>query len=211
MKKRLPIVQLAVGGLGLVILGAAMWSGAGLRNASGEHTFDGKPSSRWRADLRAELTDSNKQAQPVSHALQQGSAAEAVPVLIDLLDDEDVKVRIVAASFLREHFTRKPGPEASAAVDPLIVCLRDEHPMVRRRSVQALGYLGPRASAAVPGLAALLKDQDEAVAVEATFALARMGSDAEAALPALQDACQDPRPVVQKGAALAVKAIAPGK
>jgi len=198
--------------LGLLILGvAAIWPDIGLLGAASEHTLDGKPSSRWRADLRAELTNVNKQAQPVSHALQQASADEAVPVLIELLDDEDVRVRRAATFLLRGHFTRAPGSEASAAVGPLTARLRDDDPTVRRWAVGALGYLGPRACAAAPDLARLLKDPDEAVVVESALALGNMGPDAQSAVPALREASRDPRPVVQKSAALALKKIVPAK
>lgn len=205
-------------GIGVAVLllgGAAVWFWPdivpGLHNAAGEHVFDGKTSSRWRADLRAELTDFNKLAQPVSRALKDGESAEAVPVLIDLLDDEDVQVRRVATMFLRDHFTRKTGPEATAGVGPLTACLRDNDPMVRRRAVEALGYLGPDAREAVPAIAGLLKDPDEDIVVEAAYALGTMGPEGRAALPAVREACKDPRPRVQKNAALALEKIDPGK
>jgi HEAT repeat protein len=210
-KRPRTVLLLVVAGLGLLILGvAAFWPFAGF-NAGSEPTFDGKPSSRWRADLRAELTNQNKLAQPVSHALQQGNADEAVPVLIDLLDDDDVRVRRAATFLLRGHFTRTPGPEAGPAIDPLTARLRDDDPTVRRWAVGALGYLGPRACAAAPGIARLLKDSDEAVVVESAMALGNMGPGAQVALPALREASQDPRPVVQKSAALALKKLAPAK
>jgi hypothetical protein len=75
MKKRLRMVLWTVIGLGLLILGVALvWPGAGFPNAGGEPTFEGKPSSRWRADLRAELAAGSKESQPVSVSLMRGGA-----------------------------------------------------------------------------------------------------------------------------------------
>lgn len=173
-----------------------------------EHAFAGKSSSEWRAALRKELATPNKDAQEVAGALWRGGA-EAVPVLIDLFDDEDVQVRRRAVYFVSLHFARKSGPEAAAAVGPLTLLLQDPDAAVRRSAVEALTYIGPPARDAVPALAVLLADPDEATAYGAANALGAAGEEARPALPALRAACQDPRTLVRKGAILALEKIAP--
>lgn len=197
-------------GLGLLVLAAAVWLRLGdTLQTGGEQTFDGKSSSQWRAELRAELAAPNKEAQPVSVSLMRGGTA-AVPVLIDLLDDDEVQVRRLAAYFLGLQFSGKAGPEADLAISPLTARLRDDDAMVRRRAVEALGYLGPRARPALPGIVPLLKDPEERIAWEAAWALGNMGPDAQPAVPALREARKDPRTLIQKGAVNALEKIDPG-
>jgi HEAT repeat protein len=209
-QRKTVLVGLALAMLALAGAVAWLWPGiaARLANTGDEPTFQGKPSSQWRRELRAELAAPQKEAQPVSHALLHGKA-DAVPVLIQLLDDDDVQVRRVSGYFLSLHFTSKPGPEAAAAVGPLTARLRDDDTMVRRWAVEALGYLGPQARAALPEIAKLLKDPDEWIAWDASWALGNMGPEARTALPALRQARNDPRPLVQKGAASALQKIEP--
>ncbi|MBY0522983.1 MAG: HEAT repeat domain-containing protein [Gemmataceae bacterium] len=209
MKRR----QVLALGIGLLVF--AIGVGGGLvyllqdpPGADGEHTFDGKPTSHWRSALRQELAEARKDQQPVQASLLHGGK-DVLPVLIDLLGDEDLKVRRIAVQFITTQLAGRPGPEALPAVAPLTALLQDEDLLVRRRSVQALGYIGPSASDAVPAIARLLKDRDEWLAWDAAHALGNIGPNARAAVPALQEACNDPRKPVKIGARSALEKIDP--
>lgn len=208
MKQRWVAALLA----GLLLLAGAVvfWIPSSRRAIVGDAhagpSFDGRPTSYWRAELVSELDAGKKESQEVAVALQHGGA-EAAPVLIDLLADPDPRVGRVALYFLTVHFAGHVGPEGQAAVEPLTKLLHDDDPMVRRRAVQSLGYLGARAKAAVRAIAVLLKDEEEMVAWHAALALGNMGGDARPALGALREAQKDPRAMVRIGAAAAVKRI----
>ena len=75
------------------------------------------------------------------------NAKQAVPALIQLLDDEDNNVRRLSAWVLG-----KIGPEAKQAVPALILALNDENKYVRRNSAWALGGIRSEAKQAVPAL-----------------------------------------------------------
>ena len=129
----------------------------------GEAKYKGRYTNSWRAELRAyerifgvmsdkrtnvkwffvrqptkweEAFDKlfNSNAQNIDHSppLQDGNA-EAVPVLVELLQAPEANVRIIAAQGLEEI-----GPSASEAVPALQRALRDEDQEVAQASRQAL-------------------------------------------------------------------------
>ncbi len=96
----------------------------------------------------------------------RGMGAEAVPVLIDAFEDDNVRLRLVVVDILGTV----GGPDALKA---LIGALEDPEPRVRWRATNALGRLGDRA--AVPGLLELLEDAELEVRIAAAAALGQIG------------------------------------
>jgi HEAT repeat protein len=137
--------------------------------------------------------------------LGKAGGEEAVPVLIDTLEDSDVGVRRYAALALCEM-----GPAARDAVPALAAALRDPSDDVRYAATRALGRIGPTAGAAAPALAAALKDSHVAVRRTAAESLGRIGPEASQAAPALGEALEDPDVPVRVFAAQALGMIGPG-
>ena len=94
---------------------------------------------------------------------------EAVPLLVDALDDEDSQIRIYALWALGAL----GDPRAE---EPLVEALRDADAGIRKTAAFALGELGR--TDAVPGLEPLLDDPVADVRWNAALSLARLGSDA---------------------------------
>ena len=65
----------------------------------------------------------------------------------------------------------KAGPDATAAVKPLIPLLKDPDGLVRRLAAYALGQIGPTAKEAVATLQTLLTDPDRNVVTAALNAI----------------------------------------
>ena len=80
--------------------------------------------------------------------------ADAVPELVQTLEDPDAEVRMYAARSLSMM-----GPTAQSAVPALVKHLHDSDDRVRRTSARALGQIGPAAKSAVPELIQLLRDE----------------------------------------------------
>jgi HEAT repeat protein len=120
------------------------------------------------------------------------------------------------------------GPRAAAAIPLLTELLRDPHPIVRHRAIQALGNVGPKAlpalkkaladkrfftraaaarglsafgRKALPALGQALGDRQSAVRLAVVEALATIGA---AARGLLRRAGQDPDPAVRRAAARAL-------
>ena len=143
-------------------------------------------------------------------------AKDAVPALIQLLQDQDAEgfVRANAALALREI-----GPEAKDAVPALIQALQDQDKYVRRDAAGALGEIGtPGAIKAakdryravvsedeVPALIEALQGQDKDVRVNAAVTLREIVS--EDAVPALIQALQGQDEWVRVNAAWALGEI----
>ncbi|WP_406695840.1 HEAT repeat domain-containing protein [Singulisphaera sp. Ch08] len=116
-----------------------------------------------------------------------GSLGEvAVPVLIDLLKQDNAKVRRAAVAGLSEI-----GPGAKAAVPFLVEELRVPDRNSREAVVHALAGIGPEA---VEPLARALRDRDPRVRGGASLALEMLGEKANASIPALIAALSDPEP-----------------
>ncbi len=148
-------------------------------------------------------------------------AETALPLLIELLDDDNGRVRVRAAAEFSEI-----GPLAWPAIPALRKLLRDHGDVagsrveqndeygasdllvvqdkilnelgqgqiprsVRKAVAVALASIGPRARDAVPDLIPLLQDAVWPVRVSAAGALGMMGPFAQDAIPALEAAAQD--------------------
>jgi HEAT repeats len=122
---------------------------------------------------------------PVGSAVNMfGSDPAAVPVLAELLRDEDARIRAAAC-----HALARSGLAARHIVRPLAEALYDSEVGIRLEAVEALAAFGPEAKPAVPGLIHVLEDRPAdgrlmehraRVAVRAA-ALALKKIDAEAA------------------------------
>jgi HEAT repeat protein len=94
---------------------------------------------------------------------------QALPLLVEALDDDDSQTRIYAAWALGS--IGDPG-----ALEPLAGALKDPDAGIRKTAAYALGALGD--PAAIPRLEPLLVDATADVRWNAAVALARLGSDA---------------------------------
>lgn len=126
--------------------------------------------------------------------------AEAIPALIQVLEDEDEYVRSSAVFALGEI-----GPQPGV-VPALLEALGDEDGFVRGTAAEALGKIGPE-EGVVSALMQAVGDEDAYVRQTAVLALKRIGSGAAAAVPALIQALQDKSDRVRGYAAEALEAI----
>jgi HEAT repeat protein len=110
------------------------------------------------------------------------SKVENVLLLASTLRDEDVSVRLHAASVLGEF-----GPQASSAVPSLSRALKDEEAIVRWAAVKAIGRIGRSAGPAIPGLLETLSDPNAVIAAAALRTLEEIGPDAIAPLQIVLD------------------------
>ncbi|MDY6819648.1 MAG: HEAT repeat domain-containing protein [Halobacteriales archaeon] len=128
-----------------------------------------------------------------ANALGELGEANAVPPLVDRLNDTDPRVR--------ERAARSLGILADPrAVDPLIQHLDDEHPRVRREVAEALGAIG--SDKAVSALQDLLEDSNESVRRIAIDGLGNLGRPEP--IPDLVEALSDPSPIVRRAAVFAI-------
>ena len=91
---------------------------------------------RWTQQLSSEEADKRQQAANKLAALGP-DAADAVPALIDCLDDDDVKTACKAAYALGQI-----GSPAQSAVPNLLQMLQHEEPEARIAAVETLGRIG---------------------------------------------------------------------
>jgi len=126
-------------------------------------------------------------------------AREALPALIESLDDEDGKVREVCAQAIGGM-----GPD----VLPTLAGMLTHHDKyVRRNAVWAIGKLGPLARPVLGDLCAGLKNADPRTASGAAQALGNIGADAAEAVPALAEAMRGTNIVLCRLAAKALSQI----
>jgi HEAT repeat protein len=189
---------------------------------------------RWM-DRAEDLLHVRLRGGPEPEVLAEGPAA--MPVLVELLADEDSEVRRAAASYLG-----RLGPRAGGAALALGRSLKDPDALVGEEACGALARMGPAAEpalpafrgalrdedgkspfvvllaiediakesdAAVPVLAAALTNDNEAVRLRAASALGRLGPRAAPAVPALTRALQDPDERVRRSAAEALRKAGP--
>jgi HEAT repeat protein len=127
---------------------------------------------------------------------------EAIPALIEALDDRDSVVRIGATRALA-----RMGPQAKEAIPALRVASKDEVILVSVMAVTALGRLGPDG---IPGLIAALKDQrDWHIPEAALVALKLLGPQGAPAVPQLLETLKHPNGDVRRNAADALWVIDP--
>jgi len=126
----------------------------------------------------------------------------AVPLLIEALRSEDVRMRFGAAEAFQSV---GGGPEAAGA---LVAALRDPDESVRLRAAQTLGSLGAAPKDCVPALTALVRvDASTSVRLYALQALGKYGHAARAAVPVVAAATEDPNPAVRQRAAETLEKI----
>ena len=147
-------------------------------------------------------------------------AAEAVPTLVDALQDDYEPVRrnaiyalgaigkptveplINALDSEKEAFDMEPilhicdaahglAATGASAVPALITALEDERENVRASAAYALGEMGPVAAEAVDGLVGLLTDESEEVRRHATSALGMIKVPVSKTVPALVRVLED--------------------
>jgi hypothetical protein len=130
-------------------------------------------------------------AAAVSSLAKIGENEAGIPVLIKALNDEDSRIRGLAALALKAI-----GPKASPSVDKLAAALEDKIESVRVAAVDALGAIGPAASPATPKLVARLTDKAEGRFVfrSTMQTLGKIGPGAKDALPALREIAQKTGP-----------------
>ena len=127
---------------------------------------------------------------------------DAVPVLIDLLRDEEPRVR-EAAAWAGEAM----GEHGRDAVPNLIDLLRDEEPRVREAAARAVEAMGEHGRNAVPVLIDSLRDEEPKVREAAAWTLGAMGGHAQGAVPALIDLLRDEDPGLRSSATQALEAM----
>jgi len=126
------------------------------------------------------------------------------PAFIQVLDDDDLHVRLTAVTALKENvFSSK------AVVPALVRSLDDSALEVRRAAVTALKFapfaaLIPEAEHAVPALIRALTDDTPEVRRTAVSILQRMGPNAKAAVPALIELLDDDNIKLRVHAAIAL-------
>jgi HEAT repeat protein len=126
-------------------------------------------------------------------------AREAVPALIESLDDEDGKVREACAQAI--------GNMGADVLPTLAGMLTHHDKYVRRNAVWAIGKLGPLARPVLADLCAGLKNADPRTASGAAQALGNIGADAAEAVPALAEAMRGTNIVLCRLAAKALSQI----
>ena len=161
-----------------------------------------------------------------------GFGADAVPSLIDTLDDNSEMTRRHAACALsavggpavgaltealaRANPTARAdaaailgdiGLIAAPAITALIAASKDPTEAVRRHACDALGTVVQDSPVAVPTLMDALADQDAEVRVAATFSLCRLGPHAAEAVSALEGVLDDENRYVRADALHAMKRI----
>lgn len=98
-------------------------------------------------------------------------AKDAIPRLIERLEDEQPRVRGTAAMAIGQILAidwndsrpRDRGPHVDAAVAALMKSLEDTEPLVRQMAALSLGDIGPDATPAIPALTKLLDDDEATV------------------------------------------------
>ncbi len=165
-----------------------------------------------------------------------GSKAEkAKPVLITLLDDEEMNVRFKAAHALwriengDEYDVAKLietlergdtpfrmfaadalanlGPKAKESLSALIQALNDEDVWVRRFSAQAFGMIGAKDQRVVTALIRILKDPEPRVRRFAVYSLGELGPITPDVEPAIRSMLNDQDAIVRSQATKALKQI----
>src|SRR5262249_6833255 len=125
--------------------------------------YDGKTSAEWRVIFQEEIEDNRYQNLKPSaeFPLRKHPDPAAVPVLVELLNDKDRDIRLLAVRCL--GLLRG---EAKPAVPGLTKALKDKNVSIRRDVALVLGNMGADAHEAVPQLICSLDDDGEAVVRE---------------------------------------------
>ncbi len=146
---------------------------------------------------------------------KEKQATTAVAELVKMLKDDYLPNRLRAMDLLKLI-----GPQAGAAVPPLVEKLRDPEPTQREGAVKTLGWIGsrldgemsPAAQEIAKALAARLPDvNDRTEKIYILRVFMKIGPPAAAAIPLIEKALADPDPVVQMSAKSALDALRPAK
>jgi HEAT repeat protein len=128
-------------------------------------------------------------------------AQQAVPALVDALDDADLQTcaaALVALTWI--------APESKTTAVALVNMLGHEEDRISNVAAGLLAKLGP---AAVPALLQGLQRRSHRVAVRSAEVLGRIGAEAEPAVLDLADAIEDANPFMRQQAAIALGQIGP--
>jgi HEAT repeat protein len=128
----------------------------------------------------------------------------AIPSLVEMLKDTDVRLRQPALKALHDL-----GPAAREALPALIAALSDREGGVRIGAAHVLEALGPDAAEAAPVLIANLQSSQPQVRYSAALALGTIGAAAKEARRPLLECLLDPDEGVRYAAALSLGRIDP--
>lgn len=150
-------------------------------------SYQGKTTTEWRQVL-VELGEKNGDfIDPYSEfPLLQHPEPDAIPVLLDLLEDKKSTFRWVAQRALC-----RMGPQSEPAVPWLIHFLKSSDKDVRCSAAAVLGSIGEKAQDAVPALLKTLRDREPSVRLEAAEAVYRVTGNMDLAVPTLVRHFQD--------------------
>ena len=128
--------------------------------------------------------------------------ADAVPSLMELLDDPNPRFKKRAAEALG-----MVGATADPAVPTLVKLLGDSDFSVRQRVADALGEIGKQPDLAVPALINIINDPGYGVGSIAAEALGKFGERATNTIPALLEGMRTGPYLVKPAAAIALSKI----
>jgi outer membrane protein assembly factor BamB len=154
--------------------------------------------------LRRFLNRPNEDLHRVTFEIIQRIGPPAIPLLVELLRDEQISFRRSALNELIDL-----APETELIQPALRRALRDEDSMVAGDAARALGALGQRASPSVRALVKTLSHENPYVRIYGAEALASIGPKASASTTDLARALRDPVPGVRWAAAEALGSIGP--
>ncbi len=154
--------------------------------------------------LRQFLNRGNKDLHVKTFEIIQRIGSPAIPLLVELLQHEQVSIRSSAVDALIDL-----APDTERIQPALRQALSDRDSMVAGDAARALGALGKRASPSVRALITTLSHEDPYVRVYAAEALASIGPKASAATNDLARAVGDPIPGVRWAACEALGSIGP--
>ena len=160
-----------------------------------------RPRPRW-VDRAEDLLHVRLRGGPEPEALAEGPAA--VPVLGELLADEDAEVRRAAASYLG-----RLAPRAGGAAPALGRSLKDPDATVGEEACRSLARMGSAAEPALPALRDALRDEDGKSRFVVLFAIEDIAKESDAAVPVLAAALTDDDERVRERAALALGRLGP--
>ena len=154
--------------------------------------------------LRRFLRGDNEYLHQQTFEIIQRIGPPAIPLLVELLRDEETSFR---RSAVNELIDLAPDTESIQAA--LRRALSDEDSLVAGDAARALGALGQRASPSVNALVKTLSHENPYVRIYAAEALASIGPKASAATYDLTRALSDPIPGVRWAAGEALAGIGP--
>jgi HEAT repeat protein len=132
------------------------------------------------------------------------SSVNALPLLLEGLDDQAGSIRLVAASGLANS-----DLNLAPVLPRLLRALAQEEPTTASYVLQAIARIWPLPPKALATLAGALRHRHEEVAEIAATALRGLGAAAEPVLPQILDALRDHRRLVRRRAVSVLGCVAP--